>query len=127
MKIYAWLALGALIVAAVGGGIRWAYTSGYNARDAEAYREIAEAERRGREQADAEWAETMAQAEPQIVIEEKIVERIRYVNREIPTVVREFIPAECRDLGAEYARLRNEQVRAANNHAGSDAAADLAD
>jgi hypothetical protein len=59
--------------------------------------------------------ETLAReaAEENIRVEERIVERVRTVEREVPVVVERTVAAECRDLGPDVQRLFNDAIRAA--------------
>ena len=112
MKIYAYLAIAVLAL----GGLKWAhsttYTAGWNAHQIEVDKVIATATQDALTAARKEWELTRGIAAVEIVIEERIVERIRIVEKEIPIIVEkivEFRP-ECRDLGADFARLLNAQV-----------------
>ncbi len=116
MKVWAYVALGALLIAGVGGAWRVAYSSGYNARDLLVQQEIIAAQEAARIDEARHWAETIASAEATVVIEERIVEVIREVEKEVPIVVTKIITEkpECADLGADFQRLLNNQVRASN-------------
>ena len=117
MKIWAYVILAGLIITGITVGINAIYAAGYNARDLEVQQEIIEAQKKAADKAVADWKETVEQAESEIVIEEKIVERIRIVEKEIPKIVKEIVEVkpECSNLGIDYARVRNNQIRAANN------------
>lgn len=69
-----------------------------------------------------QWEASQEAAEVQIVIEEKIVERIRVVEREVPKIVERVVAAECRNLGPDIQRLFNDAIRAGNTDEGSLAA-----
>lgn len=114
MKAWGYAAIVMSVLGTLVGGLRWAYTAGYEKRDNEARTEILDAVAEAVELEAAEWAKAVEAAEAQIIVEEKIVEKIRVVEREIPKVV-ETVRFECRNLGADYAGLLNDQVRAANN------------
>ncbi len=108
----------ALAILIVGGGlIKWAYDavwdSGYNAAVVEQDAEIRKAEQAAVAKARQEWENVAALAEREIVVEERIVEKIREVEREIPIVVESIveIQPDCADLGDDFARLLNEQAR----------------
>lgn len=117
MKPWAYLAIITIIVAAFGGTYKIAHSSGYDKRDQEVQQDIIAAQESARLAEETKWKETVAAAKGVVVIEEKIVEKIRVVNKEVPKVVREIVEVkpECSDLGPNYARLRNNQVRAANS------------
>lgn len=114
MKIWAYLALATLILGAGGFVLRSSYNMGYDKRDLEVQREVTEATQKVREEEEKRWRASVIAATEAIVVEERIVERIRVVEKEIPKIVKEYTPSECRDLGPEYAGLRNSQIRASN-------------
>ncbi len=119
MPLKAGIALAILIVG--GGLIKWAYDviwdSGYNAAVVEQDAAIREAERAAVAKARQEWENVAALAEREIVVEERIVEQIREVEREIPIVVEKIveIQPDCADLGADFAGLLNAQTRAGSD------------
>lgn len=122
-----------LFVVAV-GFFKWfhgtVYQSGRNDCIADSSAMIIEAQRQAVEKARAEWENTAAVAAANIVVEEKIVEVIRIVEKEIPTVVERIVTLapDCADLGPDFARLLNEQIRAGtNNDNQSSAPATIAD
>lgn len=116
MKVWGYVALVAAIVAAGGFALRSSYNSGYTKRDQEVQQDIIAAQADARKVEEEKWRQTVAEAEAQIVVEERIVEKIRVVEKEIPRVVREIVfrTPECADLGVSYAGLRNDQIRASN-------------
>ena len=122
MKIYVYLALAVLLITSAGVAAKSIHTAGYNKRDNEVQQEILEAQEKARSEEEQKWRDTVAAAEGQIVIEEKIVEKIRVVEKEIPRVVKEIVTInpECGDLGPDYARLLNDQVRAGNSLSGAE-------
>lgn len=124
MKIWAYLAIIALVIGAAGAAAKSIHSSGYNKRDREVQQDILVAQETARQDEEAKWKATVAAAEGQIVIEERIVEKIREVEIEIPKVVERIVTVtpECADLGPDYARLLNDQVRAANRIQSSEAA-----
>lgn len=112
MKIWAYLGLAALLL----GGAKWAhsavYGSGWNAAIVEQTALIQEAREDAVEKALSEWENTARIAEVQIVVEERIVEVIRVVEKEIPVIVERIVEVhpECNDLGDDFASLLNAQV-----------------
>jgi len=64
-----------------------------------------------------EWELIAASAEKEIIIEERIVEKIRVVEREIPTVVERIVEVtpECADLGPDFLSVFNAAISASNN------------
>lgn len=112
MKIWAYLALAALLL----GGVKLAYSavygSGWNAAIVEQTALIQEARDDAVEKALTEWENTARIAEVQIVVEERIVEVIRVVEKEIPVIVERIVEVhpECNDLGDDFASLLNAQV-----------------
>lgn len=116
MKIYIYLALAILIISSAAYAAKSIHNAGYAKRDREVQQDIIEAQELARSEEEAKWAATVAAAEGQIVIEERIVETIREIEIEIPVVVERIVEVtpECADLGVDYARLLNDQVRAAN-------------
>ena len=116
MKIWGWVILAGILVAALTAGTRAIYVAGYNKRDNEVVREIAAAEEAARLKEAELWRKTVEEAEAEIIVEEKIVEVIRTVEKKVPRVVEKIVEVkpECRDLGLGYAGLLNQQVRGAN-------------
>ena len=116
MKIWAYLAIFALVIGAAGAAAKSIHSAGYNKRDLEVQQDILDAQESARRDEAEKWEQTVAAAEGTVIIEEKIVEKIRVVEKEIPKVVERIVELtpECADLGAEYAGLLNDQVRAAN-------------
>src|SRR5262245_46531281 len=57
----------------------------------------------------AQWEQSAQVGAAQIKVEQKIVERIRYVDREIPKVV--ALAGVCRDLGPGVLRVYNDAVQ----------------
>jgi len=116
MKAYAYVIIILAVIAALGTAAKFIHDSGYNKRDAEIRDEAIIAQNDAIEKRMAEWVETQAQAEPIIVIEEKIVERIREVEKRIPFEVEKIVTVtpECADLGPDYAGLLNAQISASN-------------
>jgi hypothetical protein len=90
------------------------YEAGWNDHKVATQQGAIEEQNKAIEKRMAEWIATQAAAEPVIITEEKIVEKIRVVTKEVPKVVEKFVAAECRDLGPEYAGLLNDAVRASN-------------
>lgn len=118
MKIWAYVALATLIIAAVGTAFRATYKAGYNTRDVEIRNGAIAAQNAAIEKGVQDWIRTQELAEPVIVTEERIVEKVRVIEKEIPKIVKEIVTVtpQCRDLGADYAELLNQQVRASNSH-----------
>lgn len=116
MRIWAYVALVVVLTGAVGGGLRWAYNSGYNAREVESREEILDAVAQARAEAEKRWAASVVAATEAIKVEERIVESIRVVEKEVPTIVERIVEVtpECADLGESYAGLLNSQIRAGN-------------
>ena len=114
MKIWAYVALAGILIAAITAGVRYVDQNAYNRAVSELQEQAIEQQNEAIEKRMAEWVETQAAAEPVIIIEEKIVEKIRVVIKEIPKIVEVFVADECRDLGFEYAELLNAAVRASN-------------
>ena len=80
MKIYVYLALAVLLITSAGVAAKSIHTAGYNKRDNEVQQEILEAQEKARSEEEQKWRDTVAAAEGQIVIEERIVEKIRVVE-----------------------------------------------
>jgi len=116
MRIWAYVALVALLAGAIGGGLRWTYKAGYNAREVESREEILEAVKEAEKEAEKRWAASVVAATEAIKVEERIVESIRVVEKEVPTIIERIVEVtpECADLGPSYARLLNDQIRAGN-------------
>lgn len=129
MKPWAYLAIIVAIIAAFGATYAKGHSSGYDTRDQQVQQEIIEAQEQTRAIEEQRWRETVDAAKAEIVIEERIVEKIREVEIEIPGVVREIIVRDpsCADLGDPYARLLNDQIRASNGVQSPEPAGDLVD
>jgi len=117
MKVYAYVIIVLALIAAIGGTYAAGHSSGYDKRDSELRDDAIKAQNKAVDDRMAEWVETQVQAEPVIVIEEKIVEVIREIEKEIPVVVTELVTLrpDCADLGSGIAGLLNAQIRASNN------------
>jgi len=115
VKIFGYLALAVTLIVAAGAAYRAANDAGYNRAIVEMQEASIKAQNEAIENLMAEWIITQDKAEIVIQIEEKIVEKIRVVTKEVPRIIREFIVADCHDLGPEYAGVLNKQVRASNN------------
>lgn len=116
MKPWAYLAILVAVLAAFGGTYAKGKSSGYDKRNLEVMQDIEEAREQERKDRDAHWRSVVDATEAQIVIEERIVEKIREVEIEVPTVVERIVEVkpECADLGDAYAGVLNNQVRAGN-------------
>jgi len=124
MKIYAYLAIIALLLTGAGVAAKSIHSAGYNKRDQEVQQDILDAQEAARISEEERWRASVIAATEAIAIEERIVEKIRVVEKEIPKVVERIVTVtpECADLGPDYARLLNDQVRAANRVQSSEAA-----
>lgn len=115
MKIWAYLAIFAIVIGAAGTAANKIHKAGYNKAVSEMQADAIEQQNAAIEAARLEWEATRAEAEVVIIIEEKIVEKIRVVTKEIPKIVEKFVQVGCRDLGLEYAGVLNAAVRASNS------------
>lgn len=88
------------------------FDAGWNAAVVKQGELIQDAKAEAVEKARQEWENTATIAEKEIVVEERIVEVIREVEKEIPTVVERIVTVapECSDLGDDFAGLLNRQV-----------------
>jgi hypothetical protein len=123
MKIWAYLAILVLVVGAAGTAATKIHRSGYD----KAVKEMLEQQNEAIETARIEWQKTVQDAEVVTVIEERIVEKIRVVTKEVPKIVETFIRPDCRDLGFEYAGLLNAAVRASNQRSTTEITAAMDD
>lgn len=116
MNLKIWAYLGIIVV--VLGGLKWAhssvYQSGFDAAVVQQGQLIQDAREEATKEAAAKWQILVDEAKGQIVIEERIVEVIREIEKEIPVVV-ETVKLECRDLGPDVLRLLNEQINASGS------------
>ncbi len=112
MKVYAYVALAVVLI----GGAKWAHSStfsaGWNAAVVEQSALIQDAREDAVAKALTEWQNTARLAAANIVVEERIVEVIRVVEKEIPKIVERIVELtpECNDLGSDFAGLLNAQV-----------------
>ena len=123
MKVWGYVALAVALIAAIGGAFRWAYASGYDKRDLEVVQDIIDAQEATKLEEAEKWQIVVDAAEGSVIVEEKIVEKIRVVEKRIPFEVVKIVTLtpECADLGDGYAGLRNDQIRAANSVRDSEA------
>lgn len=109
------------IIVASAAAAKWAhdvcYKSGWNAAVVEQEHLIAKAREFAIAETELKWQALVDAAEGQIVVEEKIVEVIREVEKKIPVVVEKIVTVkpECNDLGSDFVSLWNEQVSAARS------------
>jgi hypothetical protein len=117
MKIYIYLA--AIIFGVISGKLAYSaiYKSGWNAAVVEQSELIKQAKDDAVANARAEWETTAAIASDNIVVEERIVEVEKIVEKKIPQIVERIVEVkpECNHLGFDFVGLLNEQV-----HSGSD-------
>lgn len=122
MKIWAYIILAGLLI----GFATWAhgkvYDQGYDAALVEQFEVQQEAIADALRDARIQWELSAEVATDNIIIEEKIVERIKIVEREVPKIVERVVAAECRDLGPDIQRVFNDAITAANAGQGSNAA-----
>ena len=126
LKVWAYVALAATLIGAAGFAYSRVYRAGYNAAVVLQQQIAIKRQNVAIAEARLEWEATAAAAEVEIRIEERIVERIRVVEREIPTVVERIVEVtpECNDLGGDFLRVYNDAIRASHNRedSGSDTA-----
>lgn len=129
MNPWAYVALVVAVIAAFGGAYAKGHSAGYAKSQDEIQQSIIEAQTAARFEEAKRWKAALDAAEANVRVEEVIVEKIREVEVEIPTVVERIVEVrpECRDLGAEYAGLLNNQVRAANSVPDTEPAAGVVD
>ena len=119
-KIYASLGGSLILIAVLSAGYQKIWQRGYDARVAE---ETAATDKRIAEAvsaAKANWQKSTQAGAAQVITEQKIVERIRYVDREIPKVIE--LAGDCRVLGPAFLGVFNGAVEAANGGPGSPSA-----
>lgn len=112
MKIWAYVILAGVLIAGATAGTKAVYNAGFNAATVQQDQAIRIAERKAVAKARQEWENTTSVAAAEIIIEEKIVERVRVVEREIPKIIEKIVTVrpECSDLGLDFAGLLNSQV-----------------
>lgn len=113
--VYVVALLAVLIAAKM--GVSAIYKSGWNAAIVEQERLIQQAKEDARAKEKEFWESVVADAEAQIIVEEKIVEKLVEVEKKIPVVVDRIVEVkpECRDLGPDFIGLLNEQIRASTS------------
>jgi len=112
IKIWAYVAIIGLVLGASWTVYNKIYDAGYSKAVNEFQGQALELADKRVAEARRQWDLGAEAASIQIIVEEKIVERINYVEKEIPKVV-ETIKYECRDLGSEYQRVFNSAIIAA--------------
>lgn len=125
MRIWGYVILVGLVIAAAGAASRMIYNAGRNSVIVQSQADAIKHQNDAIEAARLKWEETREAAEVVIVTEEKIVEKIRVVTKEVPKIVEKFIQPDCRDLGPEYAGVLNAAVRASNQGSTTETAAEL--
>lgn len=124
MKIWAYVILAGVLIAAATAGTKAIYDAGFNAATVAQDAEIRKAERDAVAKARQEWENTTEIAAAEIVVEERIVERVRIVEKQIPQIVERIVTVapECSDLGPDFAGLLNAQVGSGSDRSNSGAA-----
>lgn len=123
MKVWAYLGI---VLAVVGFGY-WLYDTiydaGYNAAIVAIKDDATKEQNAAIQKGIDDWVETNKDSLVTVVTEEKIVEKIRVVEKEVPKVIREIVEVkpECSRLGDAYLRVYNDAIRASNNHQGESA------
>lgn len=117
MKIWAVVIILSLLSGSALGMWKSGYNRGYDKRDAEVQQEIIDAQEAARAEAEEFWKQALADAEAQVIVEERIVTEIREVEKKIPQVVEKIVEVrpECNDLGPDFISVLNDQIRAANS------------
>ncbi len=125
MKIWAYIILIGLLIGAASVAYIKIDSAGYNRAVVEQQAAGIKAQNEAIEERMAEWIATQAAAEPIIIIEEKIVEKIRVVEKDVPRIVEKIVQVkpDCADLGPEYSKLLNDSVRASNQRSDQSSAA----
>lgn len=117
MKVWAYVVLVTALIAFVGSVYGMGHSKGYEKRDNEVQLQIIKAQEDARLEEAAKWEIVVANTKGSVETVEVIVEKVRVVEKRIPEVVETIVTLtpECADLGDGYARLRNDQIRAANS------------
>lgn len=114
MKSYAYAAI--VLALLIGAKLAYSaiYDAGWNAAIIEQEAAIQKAKNEAVAKERKQWENAVAEAEATIVVEEKIVEVVREVEKRIPVVVDRIVEVtpECHDLGSDFAGLLNDQIRA---------------
>lgn len=121
MKIWAYLALAVVVL----GFAKWAhgavYEQGWNAANVANFEVQQEAIAEAVNEARIQWDLSVVAATDNIIIEERIVERVEFVEREVIKIVERVVVPECRDLGPDIQRVFNDAIRAAFGGEGENA------
>ena len=114
MKIWAYLAIAALVIGAATAAYAAVYKAGYSSAVAKQQELAIIAQNDAIEAARIEWALSAEAGQAEIIIEERIVEVVREVIKEIPVVVDRIVELtpECADLGGDFLRVYNDAIRA---------------
>lgn len=107
MKIWAYLAIAVLLVGAAGG----VYKAGFVSAKAKYQDATLAAVAVALKDAKIKWDDNVEIAKTEFIIEERIVEVTREIEKRIPYAV-ETIKYECRDLGPDFVRLYNDAITA---------------
>lgn len=114
LKAFAYAAILSMVLGAAWKLQDSIWTSGYNQAQLEFQDESVRIANAAVEKAREQWGASAKAAEAQILVEEKIVEEIRVIEKEIPVVVETVVP-ECRTLGPAVLGVYNKAINAANN------------
>ncbi len=115
MKIWAYLAILVAVISAMGIYSKNRYNAGWTAAVAEQQTHVLKDMQDAVDKAKIEWEIASEESKVLVVIEEKIVEKTIFVDREIPRIV-ETIKYECRNLGTAFVSLYNESIGASSGH-----------
>ncbi len=98
------------------------YDSGYGAAVSKMQEDAIRRQNDAIASARAEWELTVSVAEVEIIVEERIVEKIRVIERKIPFLVTKIVEVrpECGDLGPDFLGLFNEAISASNSRGAED-------
>jgi len=125
LKIWAYVALATILLAGMKWGHGAIYDAGWNAAVTSQEAEIEAVREEIREEEKVKWTAIVDAAEGTIVIEERIVERVRVVEKEVPKIIEKIVTVhpECSSL-PELAGLFSSQARASRG--GTDGSAGVA-
>lgn len=114
VKVIAIALIGTALVVGIRGAYQTAWQSGYDTAQLEVSREVQKRIDAAVEREKEQWENLTEIADESMTAEVEIVEVERIVERKIPVVVERIVERtpDCRDLGADFVGLLNEQVTA---------------
>lgn len=114
-----WLRVVAVI--SILGFCYWCYKQGERVGYTEAIvsqqEHVLEQQNRAVDRARKEWELTQSSTTAEVIVEEKIVEKIRVIEKMVPEVIEKIVEVtpDCADLGPDFQRVFNQAITAGDS------------